>query len=143
MASIASIAFGAVANEFYFVHRFALTLIQTGLLKARVVGHRHASAVVIRLVAFSTGVAHRTGITFVAFANESFTVSDTFPVCTRIRIAGVNQLLRDRIVTRKSRENNYKQHEHTEFRHDVLLSPNGEPRSRGEKKQVNIFLNCE
>jgi len=144
LASVADITLGAVANEFYFIHRFALAIKQTGLLEAGIVGHENANVVDVALVARRTLVAQETNIADLTNAQSAIAFRRANAVDT-LTIAPQGALLRDRIVTRshhatKNNQNNKRQ---ITFRHDILLSPNGETPFEGRKKQVNIFLNCE
>lgn len=141
LASIASIAFGAVANEFYFIHRFAFTLIQTGLLKTRIVGHGNANVIDVALVAGTTLVAERAGVTGITNAQSAIAFRRANAVDALI-IAPQGALLNGVVIASPDTEKNNNSHQKTEFRHDVLLSPNGEPRLRGEKTGL-YFLNCE
>jgi len=115
--------------------------IHTGVRITGIHNDRLAAAVAVGLVALGAGVAKPTGKAHFAFAaNAGLTGHNAGPVHTGVvntRVA----LLRDRIVTRRKDHHHTRHQTHQLLRHDVLLSPNGEPRLRGEN--CYLFLNCD
>ncbi len=143
LASIASIAFGTVTNEFYFVHRFAFALIQTGLLKAGVVGHGNAIVIIdVALVSRTALVAKRAGVTGITNAQSAIAFRRANAV-NALTIAPQGALLDGVVIASPDTEKNNNKHQKTEFRHDVLLSPNGETPFEGKNIAVYLFLNCD